>query len=592
MAFSKFIKWVNHYSEKISLFHVLIISCFFALISIVNQHGGILHIETEVRLPFYLSDIPLFNKLFDNQILEADKYRARELSYVFDFIDSKFIEFSIENGFPHFLSLTHYLFSIATGSLLWLFCTKELNLKPLMGIGWLVLFWTSPSIFFGGGFFRAGKIGVALLVAILFYVIYKVAVNSSEKLDFKISKKIWFWYCAAIFLITFLDEQGLFYAVTVLVFLSIWGLVVRNRNVYLMLLIGVSSIILHGLYRYAIAPQLTFMLNGYWTNFDYQTLPIQNFIKEIDHYISAGFFLYLETFRFLIGTPPRTAAIGLLIFFIFFPVFHLYNRRGVPDKYRKLLIWALVELLIINFLIVVMNSLMIFKHPIIVLPDITRTYYCLPANVMFAMTLAILTNTFHKSNIPKWLVLIMMCLAITGNVAALPKHKAIIRQGHIKSDIQPSSELLNALKNIGSLDDVSNPLIRQNLVFKFFNSKKKNRPVGHDDYNEKGIYYAQRGQYRQSIENFNDAIIQNSDNIQFRISRAYIYFKLSKYRLAIEDLNEVILRKPDYDAAYSNRGFAYLSQGNKELGCRDAQKACALRNCRLLEQAKSEGLCR
>jgi len=49
--------------------------------------------------------------------------------------------------------------------------------------------------------------------------------------------------------------------------------------------------------------------------------------------------------------------------------------------------------------------------------------------------------------------------------------------------------------------------------------------------------------------------------------------------------------KQDYAKAYNNRGVAYLSQGNNELGCPDAQKACALGNCKALEWAKGKGFC-
>ena len=122
---------------------------------------------------------------------------------------------------------------------------------------------------------------MALLIAILFYVIYKVAVVSKEEIDSQISKKIWILYSMAIFTITFFDEQGLFFAIAALVFLTIWGLVIRHKNIYIMLIIGMSSILLHILYRYAIAPQLTFMLNGYWPDFNYQILPIQYFIQNL-----------------------------------------------------------------------------------------------------------------------------------------------------------------------------------------------------------------------------------------------------------------------------------------------------------------------
>lgn len=71
MAFSKFIQWTNHYLEKISIFHVILLNCLFALISIASMNGCFVHAEMNIRLPFYLSDTPLLNKIFDSQILEG-----------------------------------------------------------------------------------------------------------------------------------------------------------------------------------------------------------------------------------------------------------------------------------------------------------------------------------------------------------------------------------------------------------------------------------------------------------------------------------------------------------------------------------------
>jgi tetratricopeptide (TPR) repeat protein len=76
------------------------------------------------------------------------------------------------------------------------------------------------------------------------------------------------------------------------------------------------------------------------------------------------------------------------------------------------------------------------------------------------------------------------------------------------------------------------------------------------------------------------------------INRGVAYNNLGQYQRAIEDYNEAIRQKPDFAYAYNNRGFVYLKQGNKNLGCRDAQKACALGTCKTLEWARSKGYCR
>ena len=65
-----------------------------------------------------------------------------------------------------------------------------------------------------------------------------------------------------------------------------------------------------------------------------------------------------------------------------------------------------------------------------------------------------------------------------------------------------------------------------------------------------------------------------------------------QYQLAIEDFNKAIDLQQNHTGAYFNRGSTYLFQGNNELGCPDAQKACELGNCRLLEMAKGKGVCR
>jgi tetratricopeptide (TPR) repeat protein len=167
---------------------------------------------------------------------------------------------------------------------------------------------------------------------------------------------------------------------------------------------------------------------------------------------------------------------------------------------------------------------------------------------MLAMTLAILIDIFSISRISKWLVIIVMCFAIIGNIMALHK------------DSQTSSALLNVLKNLGSLNDVHERIIEENQVFQFFKSKKKNNATGYSAnvYVVKGIGFAERGRYQR----------------------------------AFEDFNKAILLKPDFTVAYVNRGVTYFKQDNIEMGCSDAQKACKLGDCSLLETVKVKEICR
>ena len=111
-------------------------------------------------------------------------------------------------------------------------------------------------------------------------------------------------------------------------------------------------------------------------------------------------------------------------------------------------------------------------------------------------------------------------------------------------------------------------------------------------YTNRGIAYYELGQYQRAIDDYNEAIRLKPDDAAVYNNRGPAYYELGQYQRAFDDYNEAIRLKPDDAAAYINRGAAYLSQGNNELGCRDAQKVCALGDCKFLEMAKKNGDCR
>jgi len=94
-----------------------------------------------------------------------------------------------------------------------------------------------------------------------------------------------------------------------------------------------------------------------------------------------------------------------------------------------------------------------------------------------------------------------------------------------------------------------------------------------------------------AIEYYNEAIRLQTNDAEAYYNRGLANHKLHQYQCAIEDFNEAIRLKPDYANAYNNRGVAYFMQGNNELGCSDAQKACSLGKCKALGWAKEKGYC-
>ncbi|HQI71868.1 MAG TPA: tetratricopeptide repeat protein [Smithella sp.] len=107
----------------------------------------------------------------------------------------------------------------------------------------------------------------------------------------------------------------------------------------------------------------------------------------------------------------------------------------------------------------------------------------------------------------------------------------------------------------------------------------------------RGTAYYKLGSYQQAIDDYNQVIRLKPDYADAYNNRGLAYGKLGQYQQAIADFNEAIRLKPNYAGAFNNRGLAYLLQGQKELGCREAKKACELGMCKLLEFTYNKGYC-
>jgi len=152
------------------------------------------------------------------------------------------------------------------------------------------------------------------------------------------------------------------------------------------------------------------------------------------------------------------------------------------------------------------------------------------------------------------------------------------------------------------------------------------QPAQDSAYNNRGAIYLKYGRTEQALQDFNKTLAVNPHYVKAYNNRADLYIQERQYRLAMEDLNEAIRLQPDYVLAYFNRGLLsaglgdyqkaihdfdsvtmlnanhvyayhnraslYFNMGNIQSGCLDAQKACALGNCQIMEAARVRGYCR
>ncbi len=110
-------------------------------------------------------------------------------------------------------------------------------------------------------------------------------------------------------------------------------------------------------------------------------------------------------------------------------------------------------------------------------------------------------------------------------------------------------------------------------------------------YVNRGDAYFGLGMYQRSIEDCSKAIRLKPDNAVAFSNRGKAYAKKGRYQPAIDDFNEAIRLHPDDINAYNNRAITYLLRGNKDSGCGDARKTCAMGLCQALEWAQRKGYC-
>jgi hypothetical protein len=457
----------------LTIWHVFFTCLVLAILSAMYHRGGILHPELELRLPYYLSNRPLLSKLFDSRsVIDTGLYRARELSYLLDFIDNQFIALSVRLGFPHFLSLVHYVFAILIGCILWQFSVRELKLNVWIGLCLVLLWWTSPTVFLSGIFFRTAKIGTALTTVILYFYIYNIISADRQNKDYHLPASNW-WICFAVsFMSSLLDEQGLFTLGLIIAFLLLWILAFPNINLYKLLGAFISSLVLSLIYRFYAAPYLTFLMNQYWPSFSYQQLPWSElFSNQSLFYLGAGPILYIDTLRFLIGNIPETI-MGLFLVVPIAAMLIPNMKKNKFDKSENKIFWIVfIGLLSTNVIfIIAMYSLMLIRHPALFFEEVRLSgYYFLPATAMFSMTLAFLLSRVIKIQfIPKWVVFTFLILAIAGNVIAIPQHEAIQEHGFMQAYFQSGPRLLDALKNINNPQYSIGPDIEKDPVYQFF----------------------------------------------------------------------------------------------------------------------------
>ncbi|MDB9374281.1 tetratricopeptide repeat protein [Nodularia sphaerocarpa] len=103
-----------------------------------------------------------------------------------------------------------------------------------------------------------------------------------------------------------------------------------------------------------------------------------------------------------------------------------------------------------------------------------------------------------------------------------------------------------------------------------------NTQVTANDFLSLGVTQMQSGNYREAIENFNQALELKSDFAVAYSDRCQAHLQLQDYHEAITDCHQAISLAPDNFETYLSRGLAEYRQGNDSAAIADYNQAIAL----------------
>jgi tetratricopeptide (TPR) repeat protein len=113
-----------------------------------------------------------------------------------------------------------------------------------------------------------------------------------------------------------------------------------------------------------------------------------------------------------------------------------------------------------------------------------------------------------------------------------------------------------------------------------------------DAYNNRGIAYYEKRKYDSAIADFTTAVEINPQYADAYKNRGIAYYDKGDYDSAIRNYNKAVEINPQYADAYTNRGIAYYEKKDYDRTCSDFQKSCELGNCKGLNWARKEGICK
>ena len=117
---------------------------------------------------------------------------------------------------------------------------------------------------------------------------------------------------------------------------------------------------------------------------------------------------------------------------------------------------------------------------------------------------------------------------------------------------------------------------RYDEAIKHYTEAIASNPDLTEAYNNRGVVYADTGDFDAAIEDYNKAIDLDPEDARVYSNRGNAYRNTGDFDAAIEDYNKAIDLNPEDARFYSNRGVAYAEKGEFDAAIADFNKAIDL----------------
>lgn len=404
--------------RKWTLGTILVAALMIAVFA-VRAGGSYVHMESTAFLQVYNDrSRPVWKIIYDPLLTDWNAYQARELSYLVDWADARFIYLSASWKMAHFYSLSAIVILLLCVILQQYFLERDFpDLPPYLCSLFSLAFVAAPACreFV---FFRSAKPLTALAATAICFASWRLFKRRDLE---SAGKKTWILLGAALFLVPLADRQGAFLAAC---FGCICGAVlvaaafqpVREyfdigdramHKLHTAALLGGGAVLFGAVYNLYLAPALIRAINGYDPSFKYQNIGGGGLFNFTD----GGLFLLDNLGFFFIRTYNTAAFAGGIIVLLAWGGFWSVRVRKTP----RLAPAALLTLGCLAAMLACAN-LMSFRHPLMLRNDVLHGTYFMPMLAILVF-LAALAAECAKTRATNLTLAGMLALSLAATVA-------------------------------------------------------------------------------------------------------------------------------------------------------------------------------